>query len=130
MLVAEMVASCLVAREFPNVFPKSSPSAIDFPECIVLAQGAFERESRIEGEERGRVAVACYVVRDACGDAEAVANAAEGAVRGCGWERFGERWPWRVVGVDTTAPRMIERDSSGRYVWEFDIDVTVVRSVG
>ena len=129
MLVAEMIASCLVAAQFPNVFPRSLPSALDFPEAIVLVQGAFRREGAFEGEERGRVPVTAYVVRDVSADGEAVAIACERCVRHAPWERFGERWPWRIAGVDTTAPFLKERDASGRYVWQFDIDVTAVRSI-
>ena len=124
-----MIASCLVAAQFPNVFPKSLPSAIDFPEAIVLVQGKFERESRIDGEERGIVPVTCYVVRDVSADGESVANACEQCVRHASWERDDERWPWRIAGVDTSAPFCKERDSSGRFVWQFDIDVTAVRSI-
>lgn len=129
MLVAEMIASYLVDAEFPNVFPKSLPSALEFPEAIVLVQGAFERESRIEGEERGTVPVTVYVVRDVSADGEAVANACERCVRHASWEAFSESGPWRIAGIDTSAPFLKERDSSGRYVWEFGIEVTAVRSI-
>ena len=129
MLVAEIIASCLVAAQFPNVFPKSLPSALDFPEAIVLVQGKFERESRTGGEERGTIHVTVYVVRDVSADGEAVANACEQRVRHASWERDSEAWPWRIVGIDTTAPFLKERDSSGRYVWQFDIDVTAVRTI-
>ena len=129
MLVAEMIASCLVAAQFPNVFPKSLPSALDFPEAIVLVQGAFEREGRIGSEERGVIPVTVCVVRDVSADGEAVANACEQCIRHASWERDSEAWPWRIVGVDTTAPFLKERDSSGRYVWQFDVEVTAVRSI-
>lgn len=35
----------------------------------------------------------------------------------------------RIVGIDTSAPAFKERDSSGRYVWAFDVTCTVVRSL-
>ena len=129
MLVAELVASALVDAEFPNVFPKSAPSALDFPECIVLVQEGFERESRIECEERGIVRVSCHVVRELAADAESVAIAAEACIRNCSWELHRDAAPWRVAGIDTTAPSFKERDSSGRYVWQFGIEVTAVRAI-
>ena len=129
MLVAEMIASCLVDAEFPNVFPKSLPSALEFPEAIVLVQGAFECESRIEGEERGTVPVTVYVVRDVSAEGEAVANACERCIRHASWEPFSDAWPWRIAGIDTSAPFLKERDSSGRFVWQFEVRVTAVRAL-
>ena len=129
MRVAEIIASCLIDAEFPNVFPKSSPSALDFPEAIVLCEGAFERASRIEGEERGTVPVTVLVVREVSADGEAVVIACEQCVRHWQWELAGEAWPWRVVGVDTAAPALRERDSSGRFVWAFEVSVTVARQI-
>ena len=129
MIVAEMIASCLVAAQFPNVFPKTLPSAVDFPEAIVLVQGKFGRESRIEGEERGTLPVTVYVVRDLPAEAESVAIDVEKCIRRASWETFSESGPWRIAGLDTSAPSFNERDSSGRYVWQFEVTVTAVRSV-
>ena len=129
MMVAEMIASCLVEAEFPNVFPKVSPGYFHCEEPIVLIQGGFERESRIEGEERGSVHVSVFVVRELPAEAEAAAIAAEKCVRGADWEAFSESGPWRIAGLDTSAPVLSERDSSGRYVWQFEVEVTAVRSV-
>lgn len=129
MLVAEMIASALVDAEFPNVFPKVSPAYFHCEEPIVLFQGGFERESRIEGEERGHVHVSIFVVRELPAEAEGVAIAAERCIRGASWEPFAESGPWRVAGIDTTAPELSERDSSGRYVWQFEVLVTAVREI-
>ena len=126
---ADMIASALVDPEFPNVFPKVSPGYFHCEEPIVLLQGGFERESRIEGEERGRVQVSVFVVRELPAEAEEVAIAAEKCIRGASWEHFGESGPCRIVGLDTTAPELSERDSSGRYVWQFEVIVTVVREI-
>ena len=83
----------------------------------------------MDGEERGVVPIACYVVRDVNAEAEADALECERIVRGFGWEAHREAGPWRIAGIDTTAPSFKERDSSGRYVWGFEIEVTAVRSV-
>ena len=129
MLVAELIASALVDAEFPNVFPKSSPSALDFPEAIVLLQGPFGREGRFDGEERGTVPVRVLVVRELPAEAESVAIDVERCIRHADWELHRDAGPWRVAGIDTAAPHFKERDSSGRYVWEIDIDVTAVRAI-
>ena len=129
MMVAEMIASALLGGEFPNVFPKVSPGYFHCEEPIVLLQGGFERESRIESEERGRIHVSVFVVRELPAEAEGVAIAAEKYIRGASWEPFAESELWRIAGIDTTAPELSERDSSGRYVWQFEVIVTAVREI-
>ena len=119
----------LVSGDFSGYFSTFPPSAREHPECVVLLEGGFERESAIEGEERGAVPVTVLVVREDAAEAEELAIAMERHLRGCDWEPFCEAGPWRVVGLDTTAPTMKERDSSGRYVWKFTVTLTMVRSV-
>lgn len=128
MQLSFLIAKCLMDGDFASYFA-SVPLAADDPEPIVLRQGKFERGERMADEERGTCAVEVLVVREVCADAEAVAGACERWVREYGWERHAEAWPWRIAGVDTGAPYLLERDSSGRYVWRFDVEVTVVRSL-
>lgn len=128
MRLAFLVAEALLEGDFASYFA-SVPSALDDPEPIVLRQGKFERLSRIEGEERGTVAVFVLVVREVDATAEADAQACERWLRRFGWERHAEDGSWRVVGMDTTAPAFLERDRSGRFVWGFDVTLTVVRSL-
>lgn len=129
MLVANLVKNMLVSGDFSGYFSTFAPSAADEPESVMLVEGPFSRESRIGGEERGRVPVSVLVVRETAGEAEDMAAALESFARNAEWEAFAEAGPWRIVGVDTTAPAFRERDSSGRCVWEFTVGVTVVRSV-
>ena len=129
MRISDLVKNMLVSGDFSGYFSTFPPSAREHPECVVVLEGAFVRESRIDGEERGAVPVTVMVVREADADAEAVAIACEQHLRQYGWERDSESWPWRIAGFDTTAPAFKERDSSGRYVWEFDVTVTAVRAV-
>ena len=124
-----MIGKCLASGGFSNTFSTFAPSALDCAEPIVLVEGAFERSTRIEGEERGAVPVEVLVVREVSADAEAVSIACEQCVRHWQWELANEAWPWRVVGIDTSAPCFKERDSSGRFVWRFEVSVTVARSV-
>ena len=128
MLVSTLVAFPLVEADFSVYFSKL-PSSLECPEPVVLVEGPFEREGRMDGEERGTVPVTCYVVREVNAEAEADALECERIVRGFGWEACREAGPWRIAGIDTSAPSFKERDSSGRYVWEFGIEVTAVRAI-
>ena len=129
MLVANLIKNMLVSGDFSGYFSTFPPSAADEPEPVVLAEGPFTRESRVEGEERGTMSVSALVVREDAEEAESLAIALEAFLRGADWEPFSESGPWRVVGLDTTAPAFRERDSSGRSVYEFEVEVTAVRTV-
>lgn len=128
MQLSFLVAKALLEGDFASYFA-NLPSAADDPEPIVLRQGKFERISRQESEERGTVAVTVLVVREVEAQAESDANACERWIRSFGWERYSENEGWRIVGLDTTAPAFRERDGSGRFVWAFDVTLTVVRSL-
>lgn len=119
----------LVSGDFSGYFSTFPPSAREHPECVVLLEGEFGRESRIDGEERGTAPVTVLVVREDFAEAESVAIGAERCVRDSDWEPFSESGPWRIVGLDTSAPTFKERDSSGRYVWQFEVIVTAVREI-
>ena len=121
-----MVAKALLEGHFASYFAKV-PSALDDPEPIVLRQGQFEREARFEDSERGTVAVSVLVVREVEAEAETDAQDCERWLRNYGWEASSENGSWRIAGLDTTAPHLIERDGSGRFVWGFDVVLTVVR---
>lgn len=129
MSCAESIKKLLADAHFTSCFTKVLPSALDCAEPIVVVEGAFSRESRMAEEERGTVAVTVMVVREVAVDAENVAVAAELAVRRADWEPYADAENCRIVGIDTTAPAFRERDSSGRYVWAFDMACTVVRSL-
>lgn len=128
MQLSFLIAKALLEGDFASYFA-NLPSAVDDPEPIVLRQGKFERISRQENEERGTVAVTVLVVREVEAQAEEDANACEQWIRRFGWERHAENGMWRIVGLDTTAPAFRERDGSGRFVWAFDVTLTVVRSL-
>lgn len=129
MSCADSIAKLLAVGHFTSCFTKVLPSALDCAEPIVVTEGAFSRGSRLAEEERGSVVVTVLVVREVMADAESVAVAAELAVRRADWEPYTDAGGCRIVGVDTTAPSFKQRDSSGRYVWAFDVPCTVVRSL-
>ena len=128
MNLAGQIRNMLVSSGFSEVF-SFSPSALDCAEPIVVTEGAFARESRLAEEERGCVPVTVMVVCEVMADAESVAIAAERAVRGTDWEPYADAGRYRIVGIDTSAPAFKERDSSGQYVWGFEVACTVVRSL-
>lgn len=129
MSCADSIANLVADAHFSCYFSKACPSALDCAESIVAVEGTFERGSRLAEEERGSVVVTVLVVREVMADAESVAAAAELAVRRADWEQYADAGGYRIVGVDTSAPAFRERDSSGRYVWSFDVACTVVRSL-
>ena len=129
MSCADSIAKLLVDAHFTNCFTKVGPSALDCAEPIVVLEGEFKRESRMAEEDRGTVAVTVLVVREVTADAEGVATAAELAVRRADWEPYADAGAYRIVGIDTTAPAFKERDSSGRFVWSFEVACTVVRAL-
>lgn len=129
MSCADSIKKLLVDAHFTSCFTKVLPSALDCAETVVVVEGAFSRDARMAEEECGTVAVTVMVVREVAADAEAVAVAAELAARQADWEPHADAGSYRIVGVDTSAPAFKERDSSGRYVWAFDVVCTVVRSL-
>lgn len=129
MSCADAIAGVLGDAHFTSYFTKVGPSALDCAEPIVVTEGAFARDSRQVEEERGTVAVTMMVVREVAADAEDVAMAAERAVRRADWEPYADAGAYRIVGIDTSAPAFKERDSSGRFVWSFEVSCTVVRAL-
>ena len=128
MNVAEQIKNLIVNCGFSEVF-SFSPSARDCVEPIVVTQGVFSRDARMAEEERGAVPVTVMVVREVSAEAEDAATAAERAVRRADWELYADAGAYRIVGIDTTAPAFKERDSSGRFVWSFEVACTVVRAL-
>ena len=128
MSVAVQIKNLLLNSDFSNVF-STIPSALDCAEPIVVSAGELKRKSRLHEEERGSVPVDVLAVREVELDAEAIAVACEKAVRRADWEPYADSSKYRIVSLDTTAPAFRERDSSGRFVWDFKVDCTAVRSL-
>ena len=95
----------------------------------MVAAGGFVRDVRMAVEERGAVTVAVRVVRNVEADARSVAEACERALRRAMWESGADPGQYRVCGLDTAAPEFEMRDSSGRFVWKFDVILTVSREI-
>ena len=129
MSCADSIAEMLADAHFSCYFSKVSPSVLDCSDPIVVLEGEFSRDARMSEEERGTVSITVLVVREVSADAEGVATAAERTVRRADWEPYADAGAYRIVGIDTTAPSFKERDSSGRFVWSFEVVCTVVRSL-
>lgn len=128
-VVVEAVAGMLRAAGFADVFA-FAPSALACAEPVVVQFAGFARESRQDGEERGVVRVEVLAVREREADAMDAAFACEAAVRVCGraaWNIEGSGA--RVLGIDTEAPALRTRDSSGRYAGAFNVLLTVAREI-
>ena len=125
---AEFVKSLLVRAHFSKIFSFSC-NALECSEPIVVTAGGFVREARMTEEERGAVTVAVRVVRNVEADARSVAEACEWALRGAFWDAGAGSGQYRVCGLDTTAPALELRDSSGRFVYKFDVVLTVAREI-
>ena len=128
MRLSFLVAKALLEGNFASYFAKV-PSTVECEQPIVLKEGPFTRDSRQQDEERGTVTVFVMVVREVEADAERDACLCERRLRTFGWESAAENGSWRICGLDTTAPAFKERDGSGRFVWQFNVILTVVRSI-
>ena len=126
--LGNFVASLLVRAKFTNLFTFSCPALV-CPEPIVVTAGGFVRDVRMASEERGAVTVSVRVVRNAEADARSVAEACERALRRASWESGADSGQYRVCGLDTTAPEFELRDSSGRFVYKFEVILTVAREI-
>lgn len=125
---AYFIASLLVRAHFSEIFSFSC-SALECPEPIVVTAGGFVRDVRMTEEERGAVTVTVRVVRNVEMDAHFIAEACERALRGAPWDPGDDSGQYRVCGLDTTAPALELRDSSGRFVYRFDVVLTVAREI-
>ena len=128
MSVKDSIAKLLVDGDFTSCFTKPV-SALLCEEPIVVAEGAFERESRQAEEERGTVTATVLVVREDAAEAGRAALLAEQTIRRADWEPYADAFPYRIVGIDTTVPTCEGDDGSGRSVWSFKVVCTVVREL-
>lgn len=127
---AGMLAGILMAAGLEGVCA-FRPSALYSPEPIVVEVAGWEREARLaDGEgERGLVRLNVLVVRESFGAAEAVAHGAERSLRKGRWEGRRDGWYMRMAGLDTELPQCRGQDGSGRWVFGFEVLMTIARDV-
>lgn len=131
---AVAVVTALQLSGYTNVYDVPvSPAVCSEP--IVIEAGAWERESwqadgsrrpwQPEGSERGVRRLVAHVCREDPGDAERAARDVARALPSAGWQ-FESDCSVRVVQCDAGQPSFATRDSSGRWVWDVPIALTVV----
>jgi hypothetical protein len=104
-------------------------SSLDCECPVVVGDAAAKRTDRMEdGSERGEAAVRVTCVRETSNEAEDACYACERAVRARGFSEADGDATMRVAALDTTWPVSQGRDASGRWVWSFDVVLTVVRA--
>lgn len=125
---ADVVAEMLRTLGYANAYA-TPPSARLCAEPVVVACGGWERTARlVDGAERGTQSVEVLVCCDDPTDAEATARAAERDLRGADWAGI-SGWEWRVIAVDSGGCRPVGRDGSGRWLWAFELVLTIEREI-
>lgn len=95
-------------------------------EPIVVSLGEFERDSlQADGQMRGVRKLTVHVCMDSPQDAEITARAVAADLAGVDWLAM-TLGPLRVLASDVGQPLYIKRDSSGRWIWEVPLCLTVV----
>lgn len=120
--------ACAVLRGlgYSNVFDVA-PSVRVCCEPIVLGGNGFECEARFaDGSVRGTEKVSVLVCCDDARDSENTCRAVWADLRGCGWPGLAALDCCRVVAVACGVPTYRGRDGSGRWLWGFEMDCTVV----
>lgn len=103
------------------------PAAWYCPDPVVCSCGEWAEESRqADGSVRGvrRVLVTCCC--EDPGDAEATCRGVAATLASCAWGWSGDLYGVRVVAVTVGPCGPAGRDGSGRWLWEVDVDMTVV----
>ena len=127
---AGVLATLLASVGYKDVYTHR-PSALYAPEPIVIQVGAWEREARLADDEgeRGLVRLDVMVVRECWAVAEAVAHGIERSLRKGALRGYGEGWHMRMTGIDTGLPQCKGQDKSGRWIWGFEVWMTIARDV-
>lgn len=95
-------------------------------EPIVVSPGEFQRESRqVDGAVRGKRELTVHVCMDDPRDAEVTARHVVARLAGVDWVSL--TWaPLRVLAGDVGQPVATGRDSSGRWLWDVPLALTMV----
>lgn len=126
---ARIVRDALLAAGFDEVF--------DIPvapwlcrEPIVVECAGFGRASlQADGSERGVRSLVLHVCREDPGDAEDAARSLARGVHAIDWAHADAPDGLRAVTCDAGQPVPGGRDSSGRWLWDVPVELTVVVSV-
>lgn len=103
-------------------------SVLECPESVRVGNAKCKGAERFADGERDECEVTVYVCRDTDTEARRVADVCEQAIRQAMWEPYAESGRERICSMDAARPEFKERDSSGRYVYQVVVSVTVDRS--
>jgi hypothetical protein len=98
-------------------------------EPVVIESKGWERESlQADGAERGKRELAVHVCCDDPGDAETTARSLAVALALYDWAQPGFDLPEdiRPISCNTARPSYQGRDTSGRWLWDVPLTMTVV----
>ncbi|NGM17721.1 hypothetical protein GMI70_06915 [Eggerthellaceae bacterium zg-893] len=124
MDLLQVMADALEGAGIENVFP-ARPDGRAHPERTVLAFGApGRRTGYYDGDDITPLRVTCVAVRVAEGDAMAAAQACEHTLRRA--DLASRDGSYRLVSAETTAPRPLPWDESGRFAWAFDTEIEII----
>ncbi len=122
---AIVVVSALRALGYSNTYGISvAPWLCEEP--VVVSPGEFERESlQVDGYVRGVRTLTVHVCMDSPQDAEVTARSVAKDLAGIDW-LAATHAPLRVLAGDVGQPVYSGRDSSGRWIWDVPLSLTVV----
>lgn len=122
------VAKMLVDSGFADVHTVA-PSALDCEEPIVVRPGEFNRDATMTDAEHGTLCVQVLVVRVYMWDGTGDASDCENALRAIDWTPYARISRKRVCGIDTDEPDLLKVDDSYRFVYGFNVYLTVERAL-
>lgn len=127
MIVEMAIAAILKDADIEGV-SIARQSVLTCPECVRVGHAAYKSEERFTEGECGACEVVVLICRDTDMKAKSVADACESAIKQAMWERYADMGRERICSMDAARPKFKERDSSGRYVYQVAVSVTVDRS--
>ena len=123
---AGFVCAALRGLGYSNVYDVP-PSVRVCCEPVVLCGSGLDVEARFaDGSARGKEKISVLACCDDARDAESTCRGVWADVRGYGWAGIAALGGWRVVSVTAGLPTYRGRDGSGRWLWGFEMDCTVV----
>lgn len=127
MSAAAMVAQALRRTGLRGVFERP-PAALTCSEPVVVADAGWRScTTGADGGMRGVAVVAVLTCRDRASEARVRCEAAEHALRRARWGACAFSGEWEVTACTTSPPEPKGRDGSGRWLWGFEVELTMRR---
>ena len=127
MSAAAMVARVLRRSGHKGVF-EQPPTALMCSEPVVVSDAGWRACSKgAAGDVRGVAVVNVLVCRDRASEARIRCEAVEQAIRRARWGAYAFAGEWEVTACSTAPPEPKGRDGSGRWLWGFEVELTMRR---